>query len=100
MSSRYRRTYCYWRNAVNDGVRYQSLDDFPDDRCVLISPLWARYTYTGRALPYWQVDAGLRRHIWSTFTHAKVPPHACIPLSPGSAIIHHINSKVLHIKLA
>lgn len=75
------RIYCSWRNHVIDGLQYKALDDFPQDRCVFISPRYAHFSYNGHALPYFQVHSSLRRYIWESLTGTTYPK--------GGVVRHH-----------
>ena len=70
------KTFCHWRSYVNGGYLLWTIDDFELDQCVLISPRTARLEYNGMALPYFQVHAALRRHIWESMTFQKVPKNS------------------------
>jgi hypothetical protein len=78
-------TYCHWRRYVLLGYKYQSLDDFDDKQCVLMSPRFCRFEYQGTCLPYFQVESALRRHIWESFRYRKIPK--------GAVVRHHCTMK-------
>lgn len=73
-------TYCSWRSYA------EPFTEFKKEECVLISPRWAHRVPPGRNLPYFQVDAGLRRFIWESHYGLCVPAsatmrHQCLPMT-------------------
>jgi hypothetical protein len=73
-----KRIYCHWRRFTEKGYNYWTTDSFNKQDCVLISPRFARFQYDEKFLPYFQVNSGLRRHIWQSLTGLAVPQNAVI----------------------
>lgn len=80
------RTLCYWRDFVGGGEKLWSLEDFDPHHCYLISPRLSKMEYDGTFLPYFQVHSNIRRHIWESMMHIKVPKgaimcHRCLEMT-------------------
>lgn len=81
------RNWCHWRNYVRG--HHERLEDFTMDQCVFISPRMARFYSSPYYLPYFQVHAALRRHIWESMHQRKVPAgatmcHQCLQYADDS----------------
>jgi hypothetical protein len=92
---------CHWRAFVMDGQKYQSIQDFPDHYCVLISPRIARYQHNlPDFLPYFNVPVDVRRRIFARF-HGYTPQqhirHHCLFTSQFDSRGLCINPKHLTI---